>query len=143
MRRSMHTAHVYMILGLVSGLFYREFTKLNDFTGETQLSVVHTHLLALGMLVFLIVLGLDKLFGLSGTKSFNVFYWLYNIGMAITVGSMVFRGTQTVLGNDIPEVFAFLSGAGHIVLTVGLIAFFTALGKRVKEGTPDTAAESS
>ncbi|GIG68368.1 DUF2871 domain-containing protein [Phytomonospora endophytica] len=143
MRRSLHTAHVYMILGLVSGLFYREFTKLNDFTGESQLSVVHTHLLALGMLVFLIVLGLDKVFGLSGMKSFNVFYWLYNTGMVITVGSMVFRGVQTVLGNEIPEVFAFLSGAGHIVLTIGLIAFFGALGKRVKKPTADTPAESS
>ncbi|MEV0646136.1 DUF2871 domain-containing protein [Phytomonospora sp. NPDC050363] len=132
MRRTFHTAHVYMIIGLVSGLFYREFTKLNDFTGESQLSVVHTHLLALGMLVFLIVLALDKVFGLSGEKGFDAFYWLYNAGMTVTVGSMVFRGVQTVLGNDIPEIFAYLSGAGHIVLTVGLVFFFTVLGKRVK-----------
>lgn len=142
MRRSLHTAHIYMILGLVSGLFYREFTKLNDFTGESQLSVVHTHLLALGMLVFLIVLGLDKVFGLSGTKAFNAFFWLYNTGMAVTVGSMIFRGVQTVLGHEIPEFFAFLSGGGHIVLTIGLIMLFGALGKRVKDATakPETVA---
>lgn len=139
MSRSLNTAHVYMILGLVSGLFYREFTKINDFTGETQLSVVHTHLLALGMLVFLIVLGLDKVFGLTGTAPFNGFWWCYNAGMTITVGSMIFRGVQTVLGNEIPEIFAYLSGAGHIVLTVGLVLLFITLGKRVKVAVAEKA----
>ncbi|MDR3079562.1 MAG: DUF2871 domain-containing protein, partial [Streptomyces sp.] len=52
MRKSYYAAHVYMITGVVSGLFYREFTKAKDFTGETQLAVIHTHLLALGMLGF-------------------------------------------------------------------------------------------
>jgi hypothetical protein len=45
-----------MILGVLSGLAYREFTKVKHFTGDTQLSVLHTHLLALRMLFFLIVL---------------------------------------------------------------------------------------
>jgi len=139
MRRTFHAAHIYMIVGVISGLYYREITKINDFTGDTQLSVVHTHLLALGMLVFLIVLGLDKLFGLSGTKGFNAFFWFYNVGMVITVGSMTFRGTQTVLGNEIPEIFAHLSGGGHIILTIGLIIFFTVLGKRVKAAVAEKA----
>ncbi|WP_437852202.1 DUF2871 family protein [Sorangium sp. So ce302] len=38
MRKSYNAAHVYMIVGVVSGLFYREFTKVNHFTGETQLA---------------------------------------------------------------------------------------------------------
>lgn len=53
-----------MILGLVSGLYYRELTKLNAFTGDSQLGLVHGHLLALGVLFFLIVLALEKAFTL-------------------------------------------------------------------------------
>lgn len=59
----------YTILGLVSGIFYLEFTKMNEFTGVTQLSVLHTHLLVLGMFFFLIVLLLEKVFHLSKEKT--------------------------------------------------------------------------
>lgn len=69
MKKLFYAAHIYMIVGVISGLYYREITKLNDFTGDTQLGVVHTHLLALGMLFFLIVLGLEKLFDLSAGGS--------------------------------------------------------------------------
>ncbi|WP_437764919.1 DUF2871 family protein [Sorangium sp. So ce764] len=54
-RKSYDAAHVTMILGVVSGLFYREFTKVNHFIGETQLALMHTHLLALGTLGVLVV----------------------------------------------------------------------------------------
>ncbi|MFF3356399.1 DUF2871 domain-containing protein [Streptomyces sp. NPDC002917] len=133
-RASLHAAHVYMILGVVSGLYYRELTKHNGFDREAQLSVVHTHLLALGMLAFLIVLALDKLFTLSGSRHFTYFFAFYNAGIAITVGSMVFRGTQTVLGHPVPEAVSWIAGLGHTVLTVGLILLFTLLGKRVTNG---------
>src|SRR5690606_7594812 len=68
MRKLFLASFVYLLLGLASGLFYREFTKINDFTaadGFTQLSVVHTHLLTLGVIVLLIVLLLEKTFELS------------------------------------------------------------------------------
>ncbi|AUY50936.1 DUF2871 domain-containing protein [Streptomyces sp. CB01881] len=132
MRKAYNAAHVYMILGVVSGLYYRELTKANDFHGETQLGVVHTHLLALGMLVFLIVLALDKQFGLSGERLFTHFFRFYNAGLAITVAAMLFRGTQTVLGHDVPEAVSLIAGLGHIVLTVGLVQLFILLGKRLK-----------
>jgi hypothetical protein len=47
MRKLFYAAFAYMNLGVGSGLFYREFTKVNDFSDDrfTQLSVVHTHLL--------------------------------------------------------------------------------------------------
>ena len=76
MNRLMNTAFAYMVLGLVSGLGYREYTKATDTLGvDSQLSTLHTHFLALGMIVFLVVLALDALFGLSGRRSFTVFYW--------------------------------------------------------------------
>lgn len=43
MRRLLYSFLFYMIIGLFSGFFYRELTKAYDFTGTTQLSLVHTH----------------------------------------------------------------------------------------------------
>jgi len=129
MRKIYVAAHVYMILGLISGLYYRELTKLNDFTGDTQLSVVHTHILALGMLFFLVVLALEKLFTLTAGKLFAAFFWVYNAGLALTVGLMIVRGTMTVLGHQAGAALDGISGLGHIVITLGLIFFFVNLGK--------------
>ncbi|MYW92626.1 DUF2871 domain-containing protein [Amycolatopsis rubida] len=86
-------AAIYPILGLLGGLYYRELTKAEHFAGDTQLSIVHTRLLALGTLVFLIVLVLDKVFTLSATRSFAPFFWVYHAGMLV-------HGTLTVLGRE-------------------------------------------
>jgi hypothetical protein len=131
MRKIYVAADIYMILGLLSGLYYREFTKLNDFTGDTQLSVVHTHILALGMLFFLIVLALEKLFTLTAGKLFTAFFWVYNAGLALTVGLMIVRGSMTVLGHEPGAALDGISGLGHITITLGLIFFFVNLGKCV------------
>ncbi|MEV6035849.1 DUF2871 domain-containing protein [Nonomuraea sp. NPDC052116] len=147
MRKILNVAHVYMILGLVSGLYYRELTKLTGFTGDTQLGVVHTHLLALGMLFFLVVLALEKLFALTSVRLFGWFFWIYNAGLAVTVATMILHGTLTVLGRPSDEAIALISGLGHVLLTVGLILLFVTLGKRIPakpapEGDPvpaDTA----
>ena len=58
LNRLFTSAAAWTAIGLLSGLYWREFTKLNEFTGETMLSTAHTHALALGTLVFLAVLGL-------------------------------------------------------------------------------------
>lgn len=137
MNRLMNTAFAYMILGLVSGLFYREYTKATDTLGmDTQLATLHTHFLALGMIVFLVVLALDALFGLSGRRSFSVFYWTYNIGLLLTVVMQAVRGILTLDGQDPATTTAAIpgiAGLGHIVLTVGLVALFVALRAGIKD----------
>ena len=50
---------IYFILAAAAGVFYREFTKFNGYTGETALSYVHTHLFVLGMFAFLVIALLD------------------------------------------------------------------------------------
>jgi hypothetical protein len=143
MRKIYVAAHVYMILGLVSGLYYRELTKLNDFTGDSQLGLVHTHLLALGMLFFLIVLALEKAFALTEGKLFTQFFWIYNGGLALTVGAMLVRGTLTVLGHSTGAALDGIAGLGHIVLTVGLVLFFINLGKRIPSSSDEAKDEES
>ncbi|UKD56048.1 DUF2871 domain-containing protein [Amycolatopsis sp. FU40] len=124
-------AAIYTILGLLGGLYYRELTKAKDFTGDTQLSIVHTHLLALGTLVFLIVLVLDKVFTLSATRSFAPFFWIYHAGMLVTVGGMVVHGTLTVLGKESGAAIAGIAGLGHILLTVAFVLLFVGLHARI------------
>jgi len=131
MNRLLRTAFAYMLLGVLSGLFYREYTKATDTLGiDSQLSILHTHLLALGMLVFLLVLALDALFSLTGRRSFSVFYWTYNIGLLLTVVMQAVRGILTLDGQDPATTSAAIpgiAGLGHILLTVGLVALFVAL----------------
>lgn len=64
MKKLFNASFIYMFLGVLSGVFYQEFTKINNFPeGEfTQLGVTHTHLLTLGFIVLLIVLLLEKAF---------------------------------------------------------------------------------
>jgi hypothetical protein len=137
MNRLMNTAFAYMVLGLVSGLGYREYTKATDTLGvDSQLSTLHTHFLALGMIVFLIVLALDAQFGLSGRRAFTVFYWTYNIGLLMTVVMQAVRGVLTLDGQDPATTTAAIpgiAGLGHIVLTVGLVALFVALRAGIAE----------
>lgn len=145
MKKIFNAAFAYMIIGVLSGLFYREFTKANDFTegGFTQLSVVHTHLLTLGFIVLLIVLVLDKVFGLSGSKVFSWFFWTYNAGIILTAGMMVWHGMLTVLGQESSAMIAGIAGLGHIALSVGMVLLFLTLRKAIVADRSVTADRST
>jgi hypothetical protein len=142
MLKSFYAAAVYTLLGLGAGLFYREYTKAHDFTGESQLSVLHTHLLALGTLFFLIVLAVDKAFAISGTKMFTWFFWVYNGGLVLTVAMMVAHGVRTVGGGGESPALDGISGLGHIVLTVAFVLFFLALRRPVVAAVQARAAKT-
>jgi hypothetical protein len=131
MKKLYYAALAYTILGLAGGLFYRTLTHANDFTGFTQLAVVHTHFLVLGMLFFLGAILFEYAFKLSQSKLFNWFFWTYNVGLIWTAGFMTFNGTNTVLGNSVSSAVAGMSGIGHILLTVALILFFLCLRSRL------------
>lgn len=131
MKRLFFTALCYLILGLAGGLFYREWTHTAGFTGDTQLSVVHTHLLTLGMMMFLIALILERLFGLTRSRVFGWFYWIYNLGVVWTVAMMVVHGLRTVDGRPDNPALDGISGAGHIILSAGLILLFVTIGRSI------------
>jgi nitric oxide reductase large subunit len=144
MKKLYYAALVYLVVGLASGLGYREFTKLNDYTaadGFTQLSVVHTHLLTLGVIVLLIVLVLEKVFELSKSKLFGWFFWLYNIGLVVTAALMTVNGILHVLDLETSKALAGISGSGHIIMSAGLVLLFIALGKRISARPAPVTAE--
>ena len=129
MKKLFYAAFAYMLVGVASGLFYREFTKANDFpAGEfTQLGLAHTHLLTLGFIVLLIVLALETRFGLSRSKLFGRFSWVYNAGVILTSAMLIWHGSLTVLGQEAGGMIAGIAGLGHILLTAGMVLFFLAL----------------
>jgi len=137
MKRIAKLSFFYSILGLFLGAFYREFTKMNDFTGKTVLSGLHPHVLVLGAVFFLIVLLLEKSFELTKNKNFNKFFIIYNIGLLLTVIMMAVRGCIEVLNLEISTMIdssiSGVAGLGHIIITIGFILFFLILNNRIKD----------
>lgn len=132
MKKLFYTAFGYMVIGVLSGLFYREYTKAADFTGSTQLSVVHTHLLTLGFIVLLIVLILEKQFTLSASKLYGWFFWSYNVGLVLTAAMLVVHGMLQVDGvTEVSAAIPGIAGLGHIFLSVGMVFLFLALRTRL------------
>lgn len=120
----MNAALLYAILAMVGGVFYREFTKLQGFTGKTTLSVVHTHYFLLGMVFFLILLLLEKNFSFTGTKTGRVIL-VYHVGLNLTSAMFVLRGIVQVLGTELSSgmnaAISGMAGIGHILLGVSLV----------------------
>ncbi len=134
MRKLFIAASTYLVAGLAAGLFYREFTKLNGFPegSATQLSGVHTHLIALGGLVMLIVLVLEKTMSLSPDRRFGWFFWVYNAGVVTTAAMMTLHGVLTVLGQPSSPAIAGIAGMGHILVSAGFVLLILTLGTAVR-----------
>jgi hypothetical protein len=133
MRKLYLAAFAYLLVGVASGLYYRELTKLTGWPegAPTQLGVAHTHLLTLGFIVLLIVIALEKVFGLSRSRLFPWFFWVYNSGVILTAGMLILHGSMTVLGVESSKAIAGIAGTGHILVTAGLILLMLALRRPV------------
>lgn len=146
MKKLLYASFTYMVLGVSAGLFYREFTKANDFTDATftQLAVAHTHLLTLGFIVLLIMLVVEKVFRITRSpKLFAWFFWLYNAGLVLTAAMMIWHGILTVLGIESSAMISGIAGLGHILITAGMIVFFVALSRAVQQDTASRTAVGS
>ena len=123
---------------MAGGVFYREFTKFNNFTGVTALGKVHAHLFLLGMLVFLIVALFASHNDLMKFKTFRAFFWTYNIGVPLTAGMLLVRGILQVLGLPVSTGFSAaisgFAGIGHILVGVGIVLLLVTLKKMAKNG---------
>ena len=124
MKRYMNCALLYSVLAMAGGVFYREFTKLNTFTGKTTLSVVHTHYFLLGMVVFLLLLLLEKNFSFTDSGTGKVLA-VYHTGLNLTALMFVVRGVTQVLGSPLTSgmdaAISGMAGIGHILLGISLV----------------------
>ncbi len=131
MKKYLNIAMYYAIAAMAGGVFYREFTKWNGFTGVTMLGKVHAHLFMLGMMMFLVVALFAQRLDLEKEKSFHWFLRLYNIGLPLTVVMMLVRGiTQvkgTALSTGADAAISGIAGIGHIILSIGILLLLNAL----------------
>ena len=131
MKKYINLSAFYLVVGLLSGIFFREFTKANNFTGQSFLGGVHGHTLILGFIFFLVVLMLDKLFEISKAKAYNVWLILYNVSLIFMLVTLFVRGIFQVKGSDFAG-FNHIAGLSHAMLGVSLIWFVVILFKKVK-----------
>lgn len=124
MKQYCNIALLSAILAMVGGVFYREFTKWNGFTGRTQLAFIHTHYFLLGMVFFLILLVLEKLFSFTQKRT-KYALCTYQIGLHIACIAMLVRGITQVLGtalsNAVDASLSGVAGIGHILLGVSMV----------------------
>ena len=133
MKKYLNISLVYAAAAMAGGVFYREFTKLNGFTGVTALGKVHTHLFLLGMLVFLVVSLFAAHNDLAKIKIFRVFMWTYNIGVPLTAVMLLVRGITQVLSSPISSaasaMISGIAGIGHILTGIGIVLLIISLKK--------------
>ena len=134
MKRYMNTALLYAVFAMAGGVFYREFTKFNGFTGKTTLSVVHTHYFLLGMVFFLLLLLLEKNFSFTGAKTGRVLA-VYHIGLNLTAVMFVVRGLTQVLApalsRGMDAAISGMAGIGHILLGVSMVLLLVQIRRSV------------
>lgn len=137
MKRLINLAGIYGLLALIGGVFYREFTKFHHFIGKTSLSVVHTHLLTLGVLLCLVLASMAMRVDLFQNKQFQIFYKLYNLALPLMVVMLVVRGVAQVLqlqlsrGADMS--ISGIAGLAHILMAGALIHLFVALRQHANQ----------
>ncbi|HDR3649973.1 DUF2871 domain-containing protein [Bacillus sp. SM-B1] len=131
MKRLYNAALIYLIIGLFSGVFAREYTKAQGIKGSTMLQLVHTHVLVLGFVFCLIALALCKVFHVQETKSFRAWFVVYNVGLIFTIATMLWRGLLQVNGTDFNGL-SHIAGLGHVIISIGLVWFMILLKKSFK-----------
>ena len=120
-------------VAMAGGVFYREFTKFNGFSGRTALGLVHTHLFLLGTVFFLLAALFSKELDWARERNFRLFYGLYNTGLCVTAVMLAVRGAAQVLAlplsRGMDAAISGVAGLGHICLGAGLVVFFLSLKK--------------
>ncbi len=147
MKKYIRYALVFLALGIICGVFFREFSKAYEVTNVyTTLGLVHPHFLVLGV-AFILIIGLvtEKL-AKGESKLFRAAFPVYSVGVLGT-GIMLFvRGIFDVMVKSPTCDFAVSNGANgaisgvagifHAVLGVGLILIFTAWLLKDKKTAP-------
>lgn len=135
-KRYINTALLYAVLAMTGGVFYREFTKFNSFTGKTTLGVVHTHYFMMGMVFFLLLLLLEKNFSFTGEKTGRVLIF-YHIGLNLTVVMFLLRGISQVLkinlSSGMDASISGVAGIGHILTGVSFVLLLLQIKRGISE----------
>lgn len=139
-------ALIYLVVGIICGVYYREFTKALNYTNVyTPLGLVHPHFLVLGMIMTLLLGFLVSNLDIKKTKTLTIAFWLYNVGVIFTATMLLIRGTLDVLvksanhyilSSAASGAISGISGVGHIILAAGIIMYFVLFILSYKQKKP-------
>lgn len=133
MKKYINIAFVYGVFAMMSGVFYREFTKWNGYTGKTTLAFTHLHLFVLGSALFLLLALFSQITELEQKKTFQYFLRLYNIALPFMIMMFFVRGIfqtlQIELSSGISAMISGIAGLSHIMMAIAVVLLFTALQK--------------
>ena len=136
MKKLLNVSFIYALAAMAGGVFFREFTKFNQFTGNTSLGVVHTHLFLLGCVMFLLLALFAAHLPLLEQKNFRIFFTLYNIALPFMNIMMLVRGVLQVLGTPLSSgadaAISGIAGISHILVGTSIILLFAGLKKAAK-----------
>lgn len=136
MKRYMNMALLYAVFAMAGGVFYREFTKFNNFTAKTTLGVIHTHYFLLGMVFFLLLLLLEKSFSFTGSKTGRILA-VYHIGLNLTAVMLFVRGVLQVLeialSSGMNAAISGIAGIGHMLLGISLVLLLMQIKRSILE----------
>ena len=132
-KRYANLALVYAVIAMVFGVFYREFTKIKYFTGQTNLSIIHTHYFLLGMFFFFFFFCTEKLFKFSDKNTKKIII-IYQTGLNITGLAFLIRGLIQVqkivdLSKAIDASISGIAGIGHILMGINIILILIKIKK--------------
>lgn len=132
-KRCANLALVYAVVAMGFGVFYREFTKFSDFTGQTNLSFLHTHYFLLGMFFFLVLMLSEKAVSFSDQTTGKLLA-VYQIGLNLTGLGFLLRGLTQVQGTELSRgldaSISGIAGIGHILMGVCLVLLLLKIRKR-------------
>lgn len=141
MKKIVNLSFFYAILAMIAGVFYREFTKFNDFTGVTTLGVIHTHLFTLGMIFMLIVAILEYELHLKENRKFKAFMVVYNSGVIFATIMFLVRGIPQVLNKTLSSglnaAISGMAGISHFLLAIGIVLFFLIVKGALEKNTAE------
>jgi len=133
MKKYLNKALIFAIYGLCCGVYYREFTKFNNYTERTMLGMAHPHVLMLGTCGFLIIALFVKVLNLEEDKKMKIANSVYVVGLIVASIVMLIRGTMEVSGfamtKAVDASLSGIAGLGHIAVAAGMIRFINIFKK--------------
>ncbi len=134
MKKLLNAAFAYGLAGILAGLAYQLLLQVWCCPEYAPLAGVHSHLLVMGMLLFLVLLALEKVLHLTCDHGFCAFYITYNVGLAGAAIVMALNSLEYLcaLPYELTWFLCFLGAAFHILLAVGLGLLYGVLRRRIR-----------
>ena len=141
MKKYLTISAVFAGVGLLAGVYYREFTKYLGFANQySVLGGAHVHFLVLGFLTVILFGLLNEKLGVQ-SKFGKLGLIIYIIGVAGAGALMIARGTcdllersysRTVVSAGLNGALSGIAGIFHVTLAAAFVLIFISWFKALK-----------